>query len=62
MKPEKMKNLFLSQSYEDAWTDYEKSLKKRHFIHWDYVILTASNEDQAKAFEDQINFSFFQVS
>ena len=29
MKPEKMKNLFLSQSYEDAWTDYEKSLKKR---------------------------------
>ncbi len=56
MKPEKMKNLFLSQSYEDAWTDYEKSLKKRYFIHWDYVILTASNEDQAKAFEDQINF------
>ena len=28
MKPEKMKNLFLSQSYQDAWTDYEKSLKK----------------------------------
>ena len=60
MKPEKMKNLFLSQSYEDAWTDYEKSLKKRHFIHWDYVILTASNEDQAKAFEDQINFRLEQ--
>ncbi len=56
MKPEKMKNLFLSQSYEDAWIDYEKSLKRRYFIHWDYVILTASNEDQAKAFEDQINF------
>ena len=60
MKPEKMKNLFLSQSYEDAWTDYEKSLKKRYFIHWDYVILTASNEDQAKAFEDQINFRLNQ--
>ena len=60
MKPEKMKNLFLSQSYEDAWTDYEKSLKKRYFIHWDYVILTASNEDQAKAFEDQINFRLKQ--
>ncbi len=60
MKPEKMKNLFLSQSYEDAWTDYEKSLKKRYFIHWDYVILTASNEDQAKAFEDQIDFRLKQ--
>lgn len=60
MKPEKMKNLFLSQSYEDAWTDYEKSLKKRYFIHWDYVVLTASNEDQAKAFEEQINFRLEQ--
>ncbi|MGN0334370.1 MAG: L-fucokinase [Lachnospiraceae bacterium] len=56
MKPEKLKNLFLNQSYEDAWTEYEKSLKKRFFIHWDYVILTASNEDQAKAFEAQIRF------
>lgn len=60
MKPEKMKNLFLSQSYEDAWADYEKSLKKRYFIHWDYVILTASNEDQAKAFKDQIDFRLKQ--
>ena len=60
MKPEKMKNLFLSQSYQDAWTDYEKSLKKRYFIHWDYVILTASNEDQAKAFEEQIDFRLKQ--
>lgn len=60
MKPEKMKNLFLSQSYEDAWTDYEKSLKKRYFIHWDYVILTASNEDQAKAFREQIDFRLKQ--
>ena len=60
MKPEKMKNLFLSQSYQDAWTDYEKSLKKRYFIHWDYVILTASNEDQARAFEEQIDFRLKQ--
>ena len=60
MKPEKMKNLFLSQSYQDAWTDYEKSLKRRYFIHWDYVILTASNEDQAKSFEEQIDFRLKQ--
>ena len=56
MKPEKMKKLFLSQSYEDAWKDYKKSLKEQCFIQWDYIILTASNEDQAKAFEEQIDF------
>ncbi len=60
MKPEKLKNLFLNQSYEDAWTDYERSLKKRFFIHWDYVILTASNEDQANAFEAQIQYRLSQ--
>ena len=60
MKPEKMKKIFLSQSYEDAWKDYEKSLKEQYFIQWDYVILTASNEDQAKAFEEQIAFRLNQ--
>lgn len=60
MKPEKMKNLFLSQSYEDAWNAYENSLKLPSFVHWDYVILTASNKDQAKAFEEQIDFRLTQ--
>ena len=54
MKLEKLKNLFLRQSYQDAWADYERSLSKTYFIHWDYVILTASNEDQAKAYREQI--------
>ena len=56
MKHEKMKNLFLSQSYEDAWKDYEKSLGEQCFVYWDYVILTASNEEQAKAYKEQIDF------
>ncbi|MBQ8184805.1 MAG: bifunctional fucokinase/L-fucose-1-P-guanylyltransferase [Lachnospiraceae bacterium] len=55
MNPQKLKNLFLRQSYQDAWTDYERSLKKRYFIHWDYVILTASNEEQAEAYREQID-------
>ncbi len=54
MKLEKLKNLFLRQSYQDAWADYERSLSKTYFIHWDYVILTASNEDQAEAYREQI--------
>ncbi|MFA9376709.1 MAG: L-fucokinase [Lachnotalea sp.] len=54
MKTEKLKNLFLRQSYKDAWTDYEKSLTKKYFIKWDYIILTASNEEQADAYRMQI--------
>ena len=30
MKPQKIKNLFLRQSYQDAWEEYEKSLTKKY--------------------------------
>ncbi len=46
--------LFLSQSYQDAWSDDNRSLKSATFPVWDYVILTASNEHQARSFELQI--------
>lgn len=41
-------SLFLSQAYKDCWDDYNRSLKLRNFPKWDYVILTASNEQQQK--------------
>ena len=50
----KIKNLFLRQSYLDAWEDYGRSLHKSSFIRWDYVILTASNEAQADVYRMQI--------
>lgn len=50
----KIRNMFMSQSYKDAWDDYLRSINKSSFIKWDYVILTASNEGQAKAFRVQI--------
>lgn len=50
----KIKNLFLRQSCLDSWEDYERSLRKSSFIKWDYIILTASNEAQARAFDMQI--------
>lgn len=31
MKPQKIKNLFLRQSYQDAWEEYEKSLTRKYF-------------------------------
>lgn len=55
MRFRKMKNLFLRQSYLDSWEDYERSLRKQNFIKWDYIILTASNEDQAAAYRMQIH-------
>lgn len=54
-KYRKMKNLFLRQSYLDSWDDYIRSLRKSNFIKWDYIILTASNEEQAEVYRQQIN-------
>lgn len=50
----KLRNLFLKQSYIDSWTDYERSLHESGFIKWDYIVLTASNKQQAEAFEIQL--------
>ena len=47
-------SLFLSQSYQDAWADYSRSLVSPQFVHWDYIILTASNERQAEGFQAQL--------
>lgn len=48
-------SLFLSQSYKDTWADYVRSITHERFSGWDYVILTASNEQQAEGFRAQLN-------
>lgn len=55
-KYQRIKNLFLKQSYLSSWDDFSKSITKARFIRWDYVILTASNEEQAAAFRAQIEY------
>ena len=47
-------SLFLSQSYQDCWDDYNRSIKSSAFPQWDYIVLTASNEQQAEGFRRQI--------
>lgn len=47
-------SLFLSQSYSDAWEDYQRSLVREDFPIWDYIILTAADERQAAGFSAQI--------
>jgi fucokinase len=46
--------LFLSQSYRDTWDDYKRSISLSNFPTWDYIILTASNENQAKNYLSQL--------
>ncbi|MBR5316992.1 MAG: bifunctional fucokinase/L-fucose-1-P-guanylyltransferase [Lachnospiraceae bacterium] len=46
--------IFLTQSYIDIWDDYIRSLTRDSFPCWDYIILTASNEQQAEAFNAQL--------
>lgn len=47
-------SLFLSQSYQDTWEDYNRSITVDTFPVWDYIILTASNENQAEGYRKQI--------
>lgn len=50
----KYKNLFLQQSYYDAYEYYMKSLNSKNIIKWDYIIITASNDNQANSYRNQI--------
>lgn len=47
-------SLFLSQSYQDVWDDYCRSVSSESFPAWDYIILTASDENQAEGYRRQI--------
>ena len=46
--------LFLAQSYQDGWTEYQRQLTTENYPHWDHIILTASNEQQAEGFRAQL--------
>lgn len=48
------KEHFLSQSYRDAWKDFEYSLYNEKARCWDWIIVTASNERQAESYRIQI--------
>ncbi len=50
------KTLFEQQSYEDALSYYQYILQNSSEVTWDYVILTASNEAQAKGYSEQIKY------
>lgn len=51
-----LQNLFLQQSCMDAWTEYSRQLHSQRAIVWDYIILTASNEEQAEIYRGEIAY------
>ena len=51
-----LQHLFLQQSCLDAWSEYERQIKNRRAIIWDYVVLTASNEEQASIYKSEIEY------
>lgn len=46
--------LFLAQSYRDAWDDYTRMLSRPDYTAWDYIVLTASNAQQAEGYFAQL--------
>lgn len=51
-----LQHLFLQQSCLDAWSEYERQIKNRRAIIWDYIVLTASNEEQANIYRSEIEY------
>ncbi len=51
-----LQNLFLQQSCIDAWTEYVRQIESRRAIVWDYIVLTASNEEQAQVYQREIDY------
>lgn len=48
-------SLFLSDSYHEQLTEYNKMLNNKQSFNWDVVVITASNEKQAKGYRKQID-------
>ena len=55
---EQIENTQLAVSYRNAWNNYQNGVVQTGFIGWDYVILTASNEEQASSYRLQLQYRF----
>lgn len=54
MKTSEYKNLLLSNSYQFAFAQYERILSSKTMSSWDYIFITAANEEQAESYRRQI--------
>ena len=49
------KTLLFQQQYLDSWDNYKRSIISNSYPFWNYRILTASNDYQAKAYTRDID-------
>jgi len=56
LSPMQLTSLFLQSAISDSLDDYKRSLANASFPHWDAIILTASNENQAVGYRKQIEY------
>ena len=49
------KTLLFQQQYLDSWDNYKRSIISNSYPFWNYIILTASNDYQAKAYTREID-------
>ena len=52
---EELTSLFLKQSLIDSKADFTMTLSSEKHSHWDCIVITASNESQAKSYQKQID-------
>jgi fucokinase len=53
---EEIKNNFIKETYQDTWNVYQKSLENNSLAKWDWIVLTASNKNQADTYKQEINY------
>ena len=56
----KFKKMFMKETLLDVWNYYEKVLINPNFKTWDWVVLTASNDEQAKIYNSEIEYRLRQ--
>lgn len=55
-KVEEIKNNFIKETYQDIWNIYQKSLENNSLPKWDWLVLTASNKEQADTYKQEIDY------
>ena len=55
-KVEVIKKNFIKETYQDTWNVYRKTLGNSFIEKWDWIVLTASNKEQANTYKEEIEY------
>ena len=55
-KVEEIKKNFIKETYQDTWNVYKKTLGNSTIAKWDWIVLTASNKEQASIYKKEIDY------